>query len=91
MENYLEWMATPHFDTQKNRQVAVELSQYFRGYTLAPVYTVENAENATVNINENWARIQPALDFTGIVYIDFKVIDSQGDSMIRRIGIRVTQ
>jgi hypothetical protein len=89
MERYLEYMATPHLTTQKNRQVAVELSQYTLGYTKTPVYTVNSNGDGAVAIDGNWARFQPAADFTGVTYFEFKVTDSEGDSMVRKIGVRV--
>lgn len=91
MERYLEFMATPHFTTQKNRQVAVELSQYTRGYTKSPVYSVITNGDGAVTINGNWARFQPNNDFKGVTYFEFRVTDSDGDSMVRKIGIRVTK
>ncbi|MDR0811290.1 MAG: InlB B-repeat-containing protein [Paludibacter sp.] len=89
MEDYLEYMATPHYETPKNRQVAIELSQYTLGYTASPAYSVVTADNGTVTISGNYARFQPALNFTGITYFEFKVTDAQGDEMTRRIGVRV--
>ena len=91
MERYLEFMATPNFKTAKNRQVAIELSRYTRGYTDNPVYTEETPGNGAVTIDGNWARFQPALDFTGITYFEIKVTDAMGDSMIRRFAVRVTE
>lgn len=91
MEEYLEFMATPHFMTQKNRQVAVELSQYTRGYTKTPVYTAVSNGNGTVTIEGNWAHFLPNTGFKGVTYFEFKVTDGDGDTMTRRIGVRVTE
>jgi hypothetical protein len=91
MERYLEFMSTPNFTTAKNRQVAIELGQYTLGYTLNPVYSVEVNGNGAVTIDGNWARFQPTLDFAGITYFEVKVTDSEGDSMVRRFAVRVTE
>ncbi len=91
MERYLEYMATPHITTVKRQVVSVELSQYTRGYTKTPIYTVVSNGDGTVTIDGNWARFQPNKGFTGVTYFTFKVTDSDGDSMIRKIGIRVIE
>lgn len=92
LEEYLDWMATPNVTTQKNRQIAIELSQFTKGYTKNPVYVQEgNIENGTLHFEGNWVRFQPKDDFIGIVNFDFKVTDDDGDSMIRRIGVRVKE
>jgi hypothetical protein len=91
IEDYLEWMATPHITTAKNRKVAVELSQFTRGYTKNPVYTSEVAEHGVLAVDGNWARFQPEDDYTGIAYFEFKVTDDEGDEMIRRIGVRIAK
>jgi hypothetical protein len=91
MEDYLEYMATPHYTTQKNRQIAIELSQYTRGYTHDPVYTLETAGNGTTTINGNWVRFLPSTGFKGITYFEIKVTDADDDSMIRRIAVRVVE
>ncbi len=89
MERYLEFMATPHVVTMKKSVVSVELSQYTRGYTKSPVYEVETNGDGVVTINGNWARFQPNNEFSGVTYFTFKVTDSDGDTMVRKIGVRV--
>ncbi len=91
MERYLEFMATPHVTTVKKQPVSVELSQYTRGYIKSPVYTVESNGDGVVTINGNWARFQPNASFAGVTYFTFKVTDSDGDTMVRKIGVRVVK
>ncbi|MDR0710860.1 MAG: hypothetical protein LBF67_00745 [Prevotellaceae bacterium] len=91
LESYLEWMATPHVTTAKNRKVAIELSQFTRGYTKNPVYTSGAVEHGALTIDGSWARFQPEDNYTGIAYFEFKVTDGDGDEMTRRIGVRIAK
>jgi hypothetical protein len=91
MERYLTWMATPHITTTKGKKVSVELSQLTRGYAKSPVFTRLSDGDGTVTIDGTWARFQPASGFTGVTYFEFKVTDADGDEMVRRIGVRVTE
>ena len=109
MERYLEFMSTPHFTTQKNKQVEVELSQYALGYTNNPHYSIESinfialpfpstnnpsivsTNGNTLGIKGSTAQFTPAKNFIGVAYFEFKVTDADGDSMVRKIGIRVKE
>ncbi|MDR2937803.1 MAG: cadherin-like domain-containing protein, partial [Prevotellaceae bacterium] len=91
MERYLEFMATPNFATKANSAIAIELSQYTRGYTKSPVYSVVANGDGAVVINGNYARFTPAADFKGVTYFTFKVKDADGDEMTRKVAVRVRE
>jgi hypothetical protein len=89
MEDYLEWMATPHFTT-KNKPVEIELTQFTLGYQNKPKFSVVDNGNGKLVIKGNKALFYPNKKNKGITYVEFAVTDAEGDSMTRRIGIRTT-
>ncbi len=90
LEDYLEWMATPHYYSQAGRPKAIDLNPLFKGYTAnARISSVQNSDNATVNYNGMSLSINPNSGFTGISYFDVVITDDEGSTMTRRIGLLV--
>jgi len=90
LEDYLEWMANPHYYTSVNTSSTIDLSPYTVGYTKNPVYNLSGiSNNATVSFEGSKATITPKKDFKGIFYLDFTVTDSEGSSLTKRIGMLV--
>jgi hypothetical protein len=93
MDHYLEFLAMPNYSTNKNRRVSIDLSQLTLGFNnLSLIYTVEGqVENGSVEIKGKWARFTPDNNFAGLAFFDFKVTDTEGTTMVRKIGIHVEQ
>ncbi len=90
LEDYLNWLASPHVDCSYNGSVDVDLSTLSRGFSLTtPANTVFNPTNGTVMLLEDGktARFAPSADFYGLASFKFAVIDAQGDRMTNVIGI----
>jgi hypothetical protein len=85
LDEYLEWMATPHFNSVNNAQVSVTLSQLSKGFTLSPSYTVSGAVNGTVSLTSGVAKFTPAT--LGLGSFQFTVTDSEGATMTRKVNI----
>ncbi|MES2924933.1 MAG: T9SS C-terminal target domain-containing protein [Verrucomicrobiota bacterium] len=90
LEDYLNWMAAPHVDCTTS--VEVDLAKLTRGYSKTkPVYAVSEAVNGTVTlINGSKARFAAANPTAALGKFSFAVKDSQGDSMIQAVGVRIT-
>lgn len=89
LEEYLHWMATPHYEVNPGETVEVDLAQYTRGFEKNPVYTVAKMDNATATIEGSVMKVTPESSFGGIIYVDFTVTDAEGSSLTRSIGVKV--
>ena len=88
LEEYLHWMATPHYEVNPGETVEVDLAQYTRGFEKNPVYTVAKMDNATAPIEGSVMKVTPESSFGGIIYVDFTVTDAEGSSLTRSIGVK---
>lgn len=91
LEDYLNWMAEPHFVVVNGSYVDVDLNQFARGYTNnAPVFAVFAATNGTVGlIAGHIARFTSTVSSNDLGSFKFSVTDAQGYSMTRTIGLRL--
>ncbi len=90
LENYLDWMATPHYYTTQGKAKTIDLAPLAAGFTKSPVFSQAAVANGTsLKIKGSQMTVKPAKDFKGITYVSFTVTDSEGSTMTRRIGILV--
>lgn len=89
LDDYLDWIAKPHFTADSGEQIKIDLAQLFRGFTGRPVYSISKAKNARVSIlaDGKTARFEPAAP--GQATIEFTVSDASGSSMARTVGVHV--
>lgn len=81
LEQYLSWMATPHYFIGVDESVSVDLPKLFAGYTNGPSYVSIAAKNGAVRISGNAAIFQPTE--CGHAAWSVKVTDKDGSSMTR--------
>jgi hypothetical protein len=94
LDRYVNWMAVPHYDCNKNGSVDVDLSQYTRGFTAGPVHSVSSPTNGTVVVlgDGKTARFTPTTGFAGLAEFRFGVSDAVGDSMTNKlVNVRVVE
>ncbi|MDP0498840.1 MAG: hypothetical protein Q7P63_01960 [Verrucomicrobiota bacterium JB022] len=91
LDDYLAFLATPHYTCAVDGSVEIDLSQYTRGFTDAPVHAVVDQSQGSVEMLEDGvtARFTPVSGFSGLGSFRFTVTDGEGDSMEREIGIIV--
>ena len=89
LEEYLHWMATPHYEVKTGETVEIDLTKYTRGFEKNPVYTVTKIDNGTATVDGNILKITPEESFGGIFYVDFTVMDAEGSACTRNIGVKV--
>jgi hypothetical protein len=84
-------MASPRLECDRTGTVELDLAVLTRGYTNQPRHTISVASNGSVTLLPDGtpARFAPSADFTGLAGFRFTVIDAEGDSMTREVGIRV--
>lgn len=90
LEEYLSWMAAPHYDIPAKGNTLVDLGALALGFENKPVFTVETAENCSVKIKGGKAEVT-ARDANALGSLIFKVKDAEGSEMIRKIGFRIVK
>lgn len=87
LEEYLAFMASPHFLTTPGKSVSVDLGKFFVGFTSSPTYSSPGAEGGTAAISGKTATFTP----TGCGQASFsvKVTDGEGSSMTRDVLVFV--
>lgn len=85
LDNYLAWMARPHFSTSADGSVSVDLGGLARGYTSRPVFSVTGAVGGDVSVHGSQADFHATRP--GLCSFEFQVKDSSGDTMTRKINV----
>ncbi|SIT27933.1 Por secretion system C-terminal sorting domain-containing protein [Filimonas lacunae] len=85
LDDYLQWMATPHYNAVNSAPVAVTLNQLAKGFTASPSYTVSGAVNGAVTLASGVATFTPSA--LGLGAFSFTVTDAEGATMTRKINI----
>jgi hypothetical protein len=87
LDDYLDWMAKPHYFINLDDQLRFSVTDYFRGYEKSPDYDFSEVENGLSALNGK------EIQFSGIQkgFASFKitVTDKDGDTMTRIINVFV--
>lgn len=80
LEDYLNWLAEPHFFLQENCQTNFDLSRYFKGYeaTGATYQVVSMQGDAAFNLEGSTLQVMSKK--TGFCQLTIVVSDKEGDS-----------
>jgi hypothetical protein len=89
MEEYLAWMAEPHYFIGETDSLVVKVKDLARGYASQPKFTVTSPVNGSVTLrsSDTCAVFRPALG--GLASFSFIVTDSENSSFLRKVGIYV--
>ena len=87
LDEYLDWMAQPHFFINSGEKAALSAADYFRGYENKPVYTFSDLKNGKVVLKGK--DIQFTAIEKGFASVVITVKDAEGDSMSRIINFFV--
>ena len=87
LDDYLDWMAKPHFFINSGGKVTLSAVDYFKGYEKKPVYTFSDVKNGKVVLKGK--EIQFTASEKGFASFTITVKDSDGDSMSRTINFFV--
>ena len=87
LDDYLEWMATPHFSSPDNAAIAINLKTLARGFNLKPSFKLTNIINGQATVDTaGIATFTPPVG-GGLSSFEFTVTDTQGDTMTRKINV----
>lgn len=89
LEEYLEWMATPHVEAAVGKTVAFNMAALTRGYTNSPVWKAGTSSCADLTVKDSTLSIAPK-SACGVTYLTFTVTDKDGSSKTRKLGLFVT-
>ncbi|WP_114792514.1 hypothetical protein U0035_02035 [Niabella yanshanensis] len=84
LDDYLNWMALPHYETTGG-EVVVDLASLTRGFTNQPVYKINSAANGKAELTAGKVAFYPAA--AGLASFEFTVMDGDGDTMTRKVNI----
>jgi len=89
LEDYLEWMSVPHnFIASTTLKDTVNLSRLSVGYTKTPVFSLINSiSGMNVAFKDSNAIVTAPSATKGIYYLYFKITDSEGSSITRKVGV----
>jgi len=86
LDDYLEWMANPHYSAPNDSAIVINLKTLVRGFNLKPSFKLSNIINGQVTVDTGNATFTPPVA-GGFSSFEFTVTDSQGDTMTRNINI----
>jgi hypothetical protein len=91
LEEYLDWMAQPHFDCRADATLDMNLAALCRAFNDDRHFQVGSAAGGAVELRPDsvTARFTPAKDVNGLGAFTMKASDGRGASLIRRIGVRI--
>lgn len=84
LDDYLQWMALPHYETTGSK-VVIDLASLTKGFTRNPVFKVIAVTNGKADLNDNKLVFHPST--AGISSFEFMVTDADGDTMTRKVNI----
>lgn len=87
LEDYLNWMAQPHFFISNKGFLTVPLNDYFKGYQKKPKYKCVEIINGKTDIKNDLLQFYPKTK--GFSSFIVRVIDKDGDSMTRQFNVFV--
>ncbi|HEX2100259.1 MAG TPA: hypothetical protein VHF69_06340, partial [Candidatus Synoicihabitans sp.] len=91
LEEYLNWIAAPHRHVAPGATIEIDLREYARGFTAAPVFSIERAAPGAAILapDGRTLRYTAPTGSAGLAEIVFTVRDAEGDVMTRTIGAAV--
>lgn len=87
LDNYLDWMAKPHYFVSSGEKTSLTVADFFKGYEKKPVYTFSEVKNGKVVLKGKEVQFTPS--GKGLASFVITVKDSDGDSMSRTINFFV--
>lgn len=92
LEDYLNWLAQPHYVCTNGTTLDVDLTRYTRGFTnasLGAIYGVFGAVNGSVALSGRTALFHPAISTNGLGSFQFKVTDNSGFAYTNTVNLHL--
>ncbi|HKJ43506.1 MAG TPA: hypothetical protein VKA27_15520 [Sunxiuqinia sp.] len=88
LEDYLEWLAVPHYYLTTDARKTIDLTHYARAYN-EPTFSASSAAGFKLDIDGSRLIVTPESKNNGISYINVNVKDKQGSTNTIKIGLCV--
>ncbi|WP_281336092.1 T9SS type A sorting domain-containing protein [Flavobacterium eburneipallidum] len=85
LDEYLQWMSLPHYESPTGNKVSVNIQKLSRGFTSGVSYSVSNVVNGTTSLVADVVEFTPSAN--GLGSFDFTVTDNTGGTMTRKVNI----
>ncbi|MDQ5929693.1 MAG: hypothetical protein QG594_1474, partial [Bacteroidota bacterium] len=85
LDNYLQWMDQPHFDTPNGTKLSINIQKLSRGFANGVTYSISNITNGTAVLNADIVEFTPTAN--GLGSFNFTVTDNTGGTMTRKVNI----
>jgi hypothetical protein len=86
LDNYLEWMATPHYMASIQKPAIINLRELSRGYADVPVFDTSNVKNGMLTADKNGiVHFTPSQN--GLGSFQFIVTDASGSKFTRTVNV----
>ncbi|HTG65074.1 MAG TPA: T9SS type A sorting domain-containing protein [Flavobacterium sp.] len=85
LDEYLQWMSLPHYESPKGHQLSIDIKKLSRGFTDGVSYSLSNVEKGNATLVSNIVEYRPTAN--GLGSFDFTVTDNTGATMTRRVNI----
>ncbi len=87
LEEYLQWMGLPHYFLDSIDSIDIDLSQYTRGFTDTPEYTLSDIINGTATFTDTNYIVRFTPSTEGLSGFTFTVADAEGTTMTQSVGL----
>jgi len=85
LDEYLQWMALPHYESPTGSKISINIQKLSRGFTSGVSYSVANVVNGTTSLVSDSVEFTPTAN--GLGSFDFTVTDNTGGTMTRKVNI----
>lgn len=90
LEDYLDWMATPHLTIEAGQTGEIELKPLTAGFTTKLDYALPDLDGMMLKTEGDILSISAKSDYRGIQFFEIQISDEEGTIMNRRLAICVT-
>ena len=87
LEDYLDWMATPHLTVMAGETGTINLKPWTAGFTTQLTYSLPTVEHLTLNMQDGQLIVTAAADYQGIKFFNVTITDEEGTEMTRRLAV----
>ena len=86
LEDYLNWIAVPHFTIYKNETSVINLKDFFSGFTNSPTFELNGSGNIIYDFDgANTLTVNSGNNKTGFYTITIKASDKDGWGTMQRV------
>ena len=87
LEDYLDFMATPHVFVDQNGTGTIDLGEWTKGFETDLTYSLPSVAHMTLSMDGNVLTITPDSDHHGIAFFEVTITDADQTQMQRRLAV----